>query len=59
VPYQMRSVPLIALTLAQIAVIATSVYLHRRFAHRALRLHPLTDGCCQAVLWLTGQSRRE
>lgn len=47
----MWSLPL-TLTLTQIAVIATSVYLHRGLAHRALRLHP--------VLWLTTrQSRRE
>ena len=53
-------VPLVALGLAQIAVIATSVYLHRGLAHRALRLHPVADVCCRAVLWLTtGQSRRE
>jgi stearoyl-CoA desaturase (Delta-9 desaturase) len=52
-------VPLVALGLAQIAVIATSVYLHRGLAHRALRLHPVADVCCRAVLWLTtGQSRR-
>lgn len=58
-PHQMWSLPL-TLTLAQIAVIATPVYLHRGLAHRALRLHPLTDGCCRAVLWLrTGQSSRE
>ena len=51
---------LVALTLTQIAVIATSVYLHRGLAHRALRLHPVADGCCRALLWLTtGQSRRE
>ena len=51
---------LVALTLAQIAVIATSVYLHRTLAHRALRLHPVAGGCCRALLWLTtGQNRRE
>lgn len=53
-------VPLVALVLAQIAVIATSIYLHRALAHRALRLHPAVDLCCRAVLWLTtGQSRRQ
>jgi stearoyl-CoA desaturase (delta-9 desaturase) len=53
-------VPLVALTLAQIAVIATSVYLHRALAHRALRLHPALDLGFRVVLWLTtGQSRRE
>ena len=52
--------PLVALALAQVAVIATSVYLHRALAHRALRLHPVVDRCFRAVLWLTtGQSRRE
>ena len=52
--------PLVALALTQIAVIATSVYLHRGLAHRALRLHPVMDGCCRGLLWLTtGQSRRE
>ena len=51
---------LVALILAEIAVIATSVYLHRGLAHRALRLHPVTDGCFRTLLWLTtGQSRRE
>ncbi len=51
---------LVAVTLAQIAVIATSVYLHRGLAHRGLRLHPVTDVGFRAVLWLTtGQSRRE
>jgi stearoyl-CoA desaturase (delta-9 desaturase) len=53
-------VPLVALTLAQIAAIATSVYLHRGLAHRALRLHPIADVLFRALLWLTtGQSRRE
>ena len=35
--------PLVALALAQVAVIATSVYLHRGLAHRAIRLHPAVD----------------
>ena len=30
-------VPLVAVALAQIAVVTTSVYLHRALAHRALR----------------------
>jgi hypothetical protein len=42
--HEMWIAPLIALTLAQIAVIATSVYLHRGLAHRALQLHPVTEG---------------
>ena len=53
-------VPLVALALSEIAVIATSVYLHRGLAHRALRLHPVADVGFRAVLWLTtGQNRRE
>ena len=53
-------VPLVALALAQLAAVATSVYLHRGLAHRAVRLHPVTDVCFRAILWLTtGQNRRE
>jgi stearoyl-CoA desaturase (delta-9 desaturase) len=60
VSYHAWLVPLVALALAQIAVIATSVYLHRGLAHRSLRLHPAVDVCFRAVLWLTtGQNRRE
>jgi stearoyl-CoA desaturase (delta-9 desaturase) len=52
--------PLAALALAQIAAIATSVYLHRALAHRSLRLHRIAELCFRAVLWLTtGQNRRE
>ena len=52
--------PLVALALSQVAVIATSVYLHRGLAHRAIRVHPAMDVCFRAVLWITtGQSRRE
>lgn len=54
------TVPFIALTLTQFAVIATSIYLHRTLAHRALRLHPAADLVFRIVLWLTtGQSRQE
>jgi stearoyl-CoA desaturase (delta-9 desaturase) len=60
VSYHLWLVPLVALALAQIAVIATSVYLHRGLAHRSLRLHPAVDVGFRAVLWLTtGQNRRE
>jgi stearoyl-CoA desaturase (delta-9 desaturase) len=52
--------PIIALALSQIAVIATSIYLHRTLAHRALRLHPAADLVFRVVLWLTtGQSRQQ
>ena len=48
------------LLVTQAAVIATSVYLHRGLAHRALRLHPLADWVFRFVLWFTtGQNRRE
>jgi stearoyl-CoA desaturase (delta-9 desaturase) len=48
------------LLVTQAAVIATSVYLHRGLAHRALNLHPLADWVFRFVLWFTtGQNRRE
>jgi stearoyl-CoA desaturase (delta-9 desaturase) len=54
------AVPVIAVALSQIAVIATSIYLHRTLAHRALRLHPAADLVFRAILWLTtGQCRQE
>src|SRR6266704_919511 len=53
-------VPLVAVILAQLAAIATSVYLHRGLAHRSLRLYPAADVCFRTILWLTtGQNRRE
>ncbi|HKN48262.1 MAG TPA: hypothetical protein VJ144_09850, partial [Candidatus Polarisedimenticolia bacterium] len=53
-------VPLVAVALAQTAVIATSVYLHRALAHRSLRVHPIAELLFRAVLWLTtGLCRRE
>jgi stearoyl-CoA desaturase (Delta-9 desaturase) len=58
--YHLWLVPLIALTLLQLAAVATSVYLHRGLAHRAVQLHPVTDVGFRAILWLTtGQNRRE
>ena len=54
------AVPLVAVAVSQIAVVATSIYLHRTLAHRALRLHPATDVLFRAILWLTtGQVRQE
>ena len=50
----------VALLVTQVAVVATSVYLHRGLAHRALRLHPFLDWLFRCVLWITtGQNRRE
>jgi stearoyl-CoA desaturase (delta-9 desaturase) len=54
------TVPLVSVALAQIAVIVTSMYLHRALAHRSLAVHPAADLLFRAVLWLTtGQDRRE
>ena len=51
---------LATLVVTQAAVIATSIYLHRGLAHRALILHPLADWMFRFVLWFTtGQNRRE
>ncbi len=53
-------VPLVAVALAQTAVITTSMYLHRALAHRSLAVHPAADVLFRLVLWLTtGQDRRE
>jgi stearoyl-CoA desaturase (Delta-9 desaturase) len=54
------AVPLVSSGLTQVAVIATSIYLHRALAHKSLRLHPVVDMAFRTVLWLTtGQSRQE
>jgi len=54
------TIPIVAVGLSQIAVIATSIYLHRALAHRSLRLHPVADVVFRAILWLTtGQRRQE
>ncbi len=54
------SIALAALTLAQVATLATSVYLHRTLAHRALAVHPVLDTLFRAALWLTtGLSRQQ
>jgi stearoyl-CoA desaturase (Delta-9 desaturase) len=53
-------VPLAAVALAQTAVLATSLYLHRALAHRSVAVHPAADLLFRTVLWLTtGQDRRE
>ena len=53
-------VPLAAVALAQVAVLATSMYLHRALAHRSVVVHPAADLLFRTVLWLTtGQDRRE
>lgn len=53
-------VPLVALAVTQAAVLATSIYLHRALAHRALAVGPVADVVFRIVLWLTtGQRRQE
>jgi len=50
----------VGIALTQIAVIATSIYLHRALAHRSLQVHPIADLTFRIALWLTtGQCRRE
>jgi stearoyl-CoA desaturase (delta-9 desaturase) len=52
--------PLVSVALTQAAVLATSIYLHRGLAHRALRVHGVADMLFRIVLWLTtGQRRQE
>jgi stearoyl-CoA desaturase (delta-9 desaturase) len=59
-PSPILSVPLVALAVTQVTVIATSIYLHRALAHRSLRLHPVADIFFRALLWVTtGQRRQE
>ena len=54
------AVLIVAVILSEIAVLATSIYLHRALAHRSLRLHPVTDVLFRVVLWLTtGQCRQQ
>src|SRR5436190_23273726 len=53
-------VVVVAVALSQIAVLATSIYLHRALAHRSLHIHPTAGVVFRAILWLTtGQSRQE
>jgi stearoyl-CoA desaturase (Delta-9 desaturase) len=50
----------VTIALTQVAVIATSIYLHRALAHRSLKMHRVADFAFRAVLWLTtGQSRQQ
>jgi len=54
------TVAFVTIALTQLAVIATSIYLHRGLAHRALVVHPVADVFFRTLLWLTtGQRRQE
>ncbi|MGH8988548.1 MAG: fatty acid desaturase, partial [Acidimicrobiales bacterium] len=49
-----------AFVLTQIAFIATSIYLHRTLAHRAVRLSRASTIACRTLVWLmTGICPRE
>ncbi|MGH7331283.1 MAG: fatty acid desaturase [Candidatus Rokuibacteriota bacterium] len=53
-------IPIAAFLLAQIATVATSIYLHRALAHRSLLVRPAVAVLFRVVLWLlTGQSRQQ
>lgn len=50
----------VAFTVAQVAVLATSIYLHRGLAHRSLKFHPVAEIVFRSILWVTtGQSRQQ
>ncbi|MBI2206753.1 MAG: fatty acid desaturase [Candidatus Rokubacteria bacterium] len=57
---EILAVVLVAVALTQIAVVCTSIYLHRALAHHSLALHPAAEFVCRLILWLTtGQRRQE
>ncbi len=54
------TVLVVSIVVTQVAVVATSIYLHRALAHRSLRVHPVADLAFRIVLWVTtGQSRQQ
>src|SRR2546428_13261325 len=56
----MLCAPVVGVVLTQVAVLATSIYLHRALAHRALVVHPAAETLFWFVLWLSrGQQRRK
>jgi stearoyl-CoA desaturase (delta-9 desaturase) len=44
---------IVGLAVAQATIIATTVYLHRGLAHRAISVHPAAAGVLRAFLWVT------
>jgi len=56
---QALAILIVGVILTQVAVIATSIYLHRTLAHRSLRLHPVADVVFRTILWLTTGLRRQ
>ena len=50
----------VGLLLAQLALLVTTVYLHRALSHRALRLAPGVVAVCRVLVWvLTGMRPRQ
>jgi stearoyl-CoA desaturase (delta-9 desaturase) len=50
----------VGVALTQVAVLATSIYLHRALAHRSIHVSPALGVVFRTILWLTtGQSRQE
>ncbi len=47
------------MAITQVAIIATTVYLHRSLSHRALRLSPAVEMCFRSILWLTTGIKRQ
>jgi stearoyl-CoA desaturase (delta-9 desaturase) len=57
---QILIIVITSLVLTQIATFATSIYLHRTLAHRALSLRPILELFFRTVLWLaTGTARQQ
>jgi stearoyl-CoA desaturase (Delta-9 desaturase) len=50
---------LVSFLLTQVAVVSTSIYLHRALTHRSLTIHPVADVIFRLILWLTTGQRRE
>jgi stearoyl-CoA desaturase (Delta-9 desaturase) len=42
---------LLGLLIAQVALMVTTVYLHRSLSHRSLRLSPGVRGVCRVLTW--------
>jgi stearoyl-CoA desaturase (delta-9 desaturase) len=50
----------VGLAVTQLAIVATTVYLHRGLAHRALTVQPGVDLVCRFLIWITtGMRPRE
>jgi len=50
----------VGLVTAELAILVTTVYLHRGLAHRAITVHPVVAGPLRVVIWVaTGMKPRE